>query len=697
MQRACVSILLLASALSAQVQFADPPHLVPRTGAVGATDPATGDLYLLGGRRDRVLDLWRLRSGAWSLLAEAPFQGEALDLAWDAARQRLVAPLREDGGQRRLYEFDGVQWLTGPVLANSEHQVEYDTARQQLLVWSQIPQTPYGGLYRWNGTTLVPQFTFNVGHGLFGYDTARGRALVVRHDGVWEWDGAAWTFVPMLWPDQLYGQLATDPWTGRVVDFATDYWTGARIAHAWTGSQWTPWSLHGMPARSLPTLVGNPQRQRLQLVGGGDPYAHGDTFESDGASWQQVTADTAHPVFEGPAMAGTGPGTALLFDGGSAVRVPQFAQTARWQNGAWTVLQPAHTPGPRTGFALAGNGETGDVYMFGGLSNGAPLADFWHWNGTDWVQLPSGPAARHGAALCVDTLRDSVVLYGGVGRNDSWEFYNGNWQQVAANFPPHLGPATMAYDALRRRCVLVTFGLLGVEAWELAAYPNRNWISTNPSSRPTGFSSNLTVAYDPWRQRTIVVDPAYGGNQGRGEAFEWDGSSWRSFGAEPRLALATAVTAVPGIGLMAQNGIDRFATTQSYAFPAVVAEFGSPCITPSWRLTSTPPWLGRTLALRYPVPVLTAALFATGFSNTWSGTTALPYSLAAFGFPTCSIQVDPLIVQARAWNDGAATLEIALPLDPALAGVVLYHQALSPFAGVFSASQGVVTTLGSLW
>jgi hypothetical protein len=104
------------------------------------------------------------------------------------------------------------------------------------------------------------------------------------------------------------------------------------------------------------------------------------------------------------------------------------------------------------------------------------------------------------------------------------------------------------------------------------------------------------------------------------------------------------------------------------------------------------------MSLRMPVPVGRTGLFATGFSNTQAGTVPLPLSLAGYGYAGCHLYVDPVIVQAQVWADGAATLEVALPNLPAFAGFVLHHQAFVIDPQVqFVASNGLSTTLGSLW
>ena len=70
------------------------------------------------------------------------------------------------------------------------------------------------------------------------------------------------------------------------------------------------------------------------------------------------------------------------------------------------------------------------------------------------------------------------------------------------------------------------------------------------------------------------------------------------------------------------------------------------------------------------------ALLSFGDSNTFEGSTPLPFSLAAFGAPTCSV-LGSLLVTALHPTDpvtGQAVVTVTLPNDPTLAGFLFYNQ-----------------------
>lgn len=688
------SLLSLALPALAQVGFRDPDTIVPRAYGRAAADAASGALYVLGGRNDRVLDLWRLQNGTFARLGEAPMRGECSALAFDPVRQRLVAVLRGDGTPRHLWEFDGAAWHQHVQLDGPDQQLLHDPVRQHLLLWALPWSSSSGQLSRWDGQALTalgaPQPT-----GSLAFDAARGRVVVLRHDAVHEWNGAFWTTVAATQPPMYQTQAFTDPSSGRAVVLGLDGVLGTRTAHAWTGQGWVAWSLAGMPARSWPLLAGNLQRQRLQLVGGGDPFAHNDVFEFDGAGWQQTVADTGDPVFYNPRLAPIGPGTALLFDGGDNGGP---VRTAIRANGVYTVVQPAHAPSPRRDFAMAGDPATGRAYLFGGLGPQGPLADFWLWNGTDWQALPGGPPARSRHAMCFDSVWDKVVLYGGTAGNDTWVFWLGQWQQHTVNFPPHVDQAHLAFDPFRRRCVLVTYGLNRREVWE---WDGLGWHSTNPVHRPAGAMGDLYVAYDPVRHQVIAIDPIGGGggtpSTTDGIAHVWDGSDWRALATDSRLARTTAVAGVPGVGLVAQAGRDRTALSLVHQHLATAVEFGAPSNAQRRLGIDRHPWLGTTYTLRYATNVGEPAVFVTGFSRTAAGAVPLPLDLGAYGMPGLQLLVSPEIVAPRPWENGGAGFEVAVPLDPSFAGVRLFHQAMMFAPHQNYTSQGIAVQFGSLW
>jgi hypothetical protein len=707
-------VAVVSGVVAAQARLADPPRLPPVRAVRACVDAETGALYAMGGREDRVLDVWRRQAGDWQRVAAGPFSGTVTSLAFDTVRDVLVALVTNDAGVRSMQELSGTTWTTAAVTPANGSTLLWHPALAQLLVWSPavftLPPTTTGPtLSTWDGTTrlMVPM----AGLSLFaspgdriGYDAARNRVVVpqaaysVGLPWVHEWDGTTWTTVVSTGGSSGGGTVFTDPVSGRVVFASLD--SGA--TSAWTGQAFVPWSLAGAPQRNLATIVGNAPRQVCQLVGGSFGGLHGDTWELDGSGWQQVTPETADPQAWTPALAAVGDGRALRFDGGFG-GPGATASTAVWDHGTWTVLQPASSPSPRSRFALAGDPATGRAWLFGGVANGgAPLGDFWQWNGTGWQQLPGGPGARCDLGLCFRADTQTLVLYGGndgagSANHETWEWNGTAWSLRSATFPPHTGEARLAWVPGRQRVVLTTFGLLGLEVWE---WDGVSWFSTNPPVRPSP-QQGLHVAYDPVRENVLLVEAtaAFGTPlPAPGAIHEWDGSQWRPLPNDPRLRGTTlAVAGVPGVGLLVANGTTRITQTLVHDAPAVVAPFGSACPDPQRLLTATAPWLGRTVTLRWPCAAGELCVFASGFGNTqWNGV-PLPFDLGVLGLPGCSLRVAADVLDLRAPSGGVASLAIALPATPSLAGTRLYHQAAALGTSFTAVSQGLELVAGALW
>jgi hypothetical protein len=107
----------------------------------------------------------------------------------------------------------------------------------------------------------------------------------------------------------------------------------------------------------------------------------------------------------------------------------------------WVQRLDVGHPGPQSRHCMAYDRDAGVVLLFGA----DPAADFWQYDGTNWVKLAvTGPRPpdRIDAALAYDPVRKVAVLAGGFGRaangllSDSWTFtrtgpYEGRWTRQA--------------------------------------------------------------------------------------------------------------------------------------------------------------------------------------------------------------------------------------------------------------------------
>jgi hypothetical protein len=77
-------------------------------------------------------------------------------------------------------------------------------------------------------------------------------------------------------------------------------------------------------------------------------------------------------------------------------------------------VSPATAPAARTGFALAFDGATGEVVLFGGelagtsSSAGDVVGDTWTWDGSDWTEQGATAASPPASASAPATPAPSA-------------------------------------------------------------------------------------------------------------------------------------------------------------------------------------------------------------------------------------------------------------------------------------------------
>ena len=212
------------------------------------------------------------------------------------------------------------------------------------------------------------------------------------------------------------------------------------------------------------------------------------------------------------------------------------------QNGVYTALTPASLPGARTRAAIAVDSILGTVVLYGGDGGGSQLAldETWLWNGTDWQLLQTtvspGGLARH--CMAFDVARQETVLFGGRQNSwnstqafgDTWVFDGTDWAMATPlNSPPARLNAALAYHP-----ALGGVMLHGGEDPQSGALGDSWWFDgldwtqlPTTGNQPSPRSKANLV---PILGRAVVV--LHGGEdpttlQIQNDTWEHDGSSWR--------------------------------------------------------------------------------------------------------------------------------------------------------------------------
>lgn len=233
--------------------------------------------------------------------------------------------------------------------------------------------------------------------------------------------------------------------------------------------------------------------------------------------------------------------------------------TWEWNESGWSRVS-TNDPDPRRDHAMAYDGNTDQVIMFGGWYEGgfegenctenSPLGDdgncydarTWGFNGSTWQIVGEGPAARMKHVLVYNSDSQHILLFGGISASDcgededewcqyTWKFSPSGWSVLASSGPEPRIDSAAAYDIDRSRIVL--FGGSNQDgcqegAGASCAYTwewNGNAWSQYAVAAPPDMSEHV-MAYDPSRRKTFAFGGDGSSRDSYDSAWEWDGQSW---------------------------------------------------------------------------------------------------------------------------------------------------------------------------
>lgn len=411
-------------------------------------------------------------------------------------------------------------------------------------------------------------------------------------------------------------------------------------------------------------------------------------------SWTLHAPPNAPPAYTAHAMAYyLVTDTTVLF--GGVVGGVRSSDTWIWNGTDWSQATPATVPPARVAHTLVSDISRGRLVMFGGISvTGAVLGDTWEWDGNDWTQMTpatTSPLARRSHAMIYHPTRAKSMLFGGYNGadlNDLWEWDGVDWTAIAtANSPAPRRATDMAWDSVTDSVILFSGYLQGADTWN---FDGTGWTSLAPATAPTARYDHSMVT-DLVRDRIVMF-----GNAVVGDTWEWDGSNWLNRTAAnppaPRLDTYLAYDWVREEVTM--FGSSALPETWSYApvSPAAFSVLGvSGCAgsngLPPVLSSSMRPWLGEAFSVTInQLPNNGIALMINGLSDTNSALGPLPASLAAIGMPGCTLQVDPLIIDAVFAIGTTATWVLNIPNDPTLLTQQFFSQCGALDVGVNAAN-----------
>lgn len=422
----------------------------PRSGHTAIYDPVRDRMVIYGGRsfRDRLSDLW------------------ALSLSGTPAWNRIVT---SDGRE----------------FARAYHTSLYDPVNDRMLVLggsygASLPDTVWALQFAedpaWIATVSEGHPTaINPASAVF--DSQRNRVLVLSGNDTWALSlTGTWSAVGPIGAPRSYSNGSSTIYDSRrgrlVVLTGNETWTLALDS----GFAWSRLDPPGVlpPVRRYHTAIYDPVRDRMVVFGG------------DGGGYRRD------------------------------VWVLPFSNDLGWRELHFTGLLPL----PRSGHTAIYDPVRDCMVIFGGAIGFERVNDAWALSlaGVEsWSVLQAGsrPPARSDHSATYDPVRDRMIIFGGYDgasrSNDVWSLSLGtpSWSALT---PMGVGPSprsehTATYDPIRDR--LVVFGGNDIyrrnDLWGLTLDSNPSWTALAPSGAPPPPYRRYTAAYDPLRERMIVL------------------------------------------------------------------------------------------------------------------------------------------------------------------------------------------------
>ncbi len=261
---------------------------------------------------------------------------------------------------------------------------------------------------------------------------------------------------------------------------------------------------------------------------------YGDTWAWDGRRWYEVTRDGPGPRIW-PSAAVEPPTRRMLLFGGLGPTGSVLSDTWRLAGSSWTQLQPAPAPAPRWHFAMAADGVTGQVVLFGGIDTAQNpprvFGDTWVWAGESWRKASDiGPSPRFGHAMAFDPFRGRIVLVGGRAETmqplgDAWTWSGRRWEPLETHGLPPRVLHGLAFDAVSK--ALLVFGGWNTEdgnyLGDTCRLEGAEWRQLKVPGPPP-LRAHVMVS-DPVR-RCVVLFGGYTAGAVSGELWEWNGRDW---------------------------------------------------------------------------------------------------------------------------------------------------------------------------
>src|SRR2546427_324770 len=171
-----------------------------------------------------------------------------------------------------------------------------------------------------------------------------------------------------------------------------------------------------------------------------------------------------------------------------------------------TVADVIVWPSARADHAMAYDGQSDRIILFGGRGSGGPYAETWTYdlNANAWSNMhpAASPSERANHAMAYDAASDRIIHFGGrvpslIGSDGTWSYDTdaNSWtERNASSRPPSRMEHAMAYDAESDRIIMFGgaagtvgggIGTVFNDAWAYE-FDTNVWTRMNTPTRPSG-------------------------------------------------------------------------------------------------------------------------------------------------------------------------------------------------------------------
>ncbi len=311
----------------------------------------------------------------------------------------------------------------------------------------------------------------------------------------------------------------------------------------WDGASWNEVAMTGPPPRMGHAMVFYPAIGVTVLFGGcADPVCSsqlGDTWIWDGKNWTDLTPASGGPVARGGHSLTYDPvgGAVTLFGGVGAHGA--LNDTWELQAFSWSQASPARSPPARAFHGATYDAARRATLVFGGESaSAAALSDLWSWNGANWTQANvSGPSARIGPSMVYDPLHQVTFLFGGCCSagplSDLWQWNGSAWTLVTPNgtTPPARWVSSVVFDTVHAQSLLL--GGCPASSPDCSSplqdswsWNGQAWLVAEPTVVSPSARTQTAMAYDALYQNTTLFGGTDASGNLLGDTWQWNGSLW---------------------------------------------------------------------------------------------------------------------------------------------------------------------------